>query len=452
MKVVLVLVLVLLVLPGCDYLLLRTNQPPKAYIDDISPTEATEGETISFRGHGTDMDGDVVAYRWRSSLDGQLSTLPDFEAADLSPGSHVIYFMVQDNNGTWSAEVRSTVTVEAGPVQPARISSFTASEMNIVAGEETTLSWNVSNAAEISLDQGIGDVQAVASVDVSPEETTTYTLRAEGGGAVAVGKITVTVEQPELDIVFFDAEPGAVPSGEVATLSWETTGATEVRIDPIIGVVDPTGSVDVSPTGEQTYTFTLIATDGEETITAQVEVESYLAMPDSYTVTLEPILNESGYVRSNGQRWFEYMYVGDNADDLGVQAFLSFDISDIPGDAMITSVIVDFSDHASTFGTPFDDLGCLRAYVDDYGTLDGSDYYEGNPLGAISRWCDSSQLEEAGSDADYKEALEDRLGEDRLQLRLQFRDADTDSDGTNDLVRWDSDHLPRLIVHYYSYD
>ena len=452
MKGVLVLVLVLLVLPGCDYLLPRTNQPPKAYIDDISPAEAVEGEVITFRGHGTDADGDVVAYRWRSTLDGQLSTLPEFETEDLSPGSHVIYFMVQDNNGAWSAEARSTVAVEAGPVQPARINSFTASEMNIVAGNDTTLSWNVSNATDISIDQGIGDVQAVASMTVSPEETTTYTLRAEGGGAVAVAKITVTVEQPELDIVFFDAEPEAVPSGEVATLSWETTGATEVRIDPIIGVVDPVGSVDVSPTGEQTYTFTLIATDEDETISAQVEVDSYLLMPDSHTVVLEPVVSESGYVRSNGQLLFEYMDVGDNTDDLGVQAFLSFDISDIPEDAMITGVTVDFSDHTSTFGTPFDDLGCLRAYVHDYGTLDSGDYYEGTPSDAISRWCDMSELEEAGSDADYKEALEDRLGEDRLQLRLQFRDADTDSDGTNDLVRWNPDHLPRLTVHYYSYD
>ena len=86
------LLLALLVLPGCNYLLPLANQPPRAYIDDISPSSADEGDRVSFLGHGTDADGQVVAYRWRSTIDGELSGRASFDTDDLSVGDHVIYF------------------------------------------------------------------------------------------------------------------------------------------------------------------------------------------------------------------------------------------------------------------------------------------------------------------------------------------------------------------------
>ncbi|MFC1905517.1 hypothetical protein ACFLXL_01770 [Chloroflexota bacterium] len=53
-----------------------------------------------FVGLGTDADGRVVAYQWRSSIGGDLSTEPQFDA-ELDAGNHIIYFKVQDNNGAW---------------------------------------------------------------------------------------------------------------------------------------------------------------------------------------------------------------------------------------------------------------------------------------------------------------------------------------------------------------
>ena len=88
-------------------------------------------------------------------------------------------------------------------------------------------------------------------------------------------------------------------------------------------------------------------------------------------------------VRSNGDPWAKYIYVGDDNNNVSLQGFVTFDISDIPDDADIDSVKVDLSDYSSPFGTPFEDLGCLRVYVDNYGTLDGGDYYDGSPTGAI---------------------------------------------------------------------
>jgi len=351
----LVLLLALLLLPGCSYLLPLANQPPEAYIDDISPAHVGEGETVTFQGHGTDADGEVVAYRWRSTLDGQLSTLATFETDELSVGSHVIYFKVQDNKGAWSPEVRASIEVEAaGPMAPVKIDSFTVADSTITAGESTTLSWSVSNAAVVSMNQGIGEVESAGTMTISPSQTTTYILKAEGGGAVATAQLTVNVEPAELEIVYFEADPDEVESGDAVTLQWETAGATEVRIDPYVGPVDPSGSFVVYPTGDATHTFTLTATDGVDEVTAEVQVETYVEGPTTHELILEPLLDESGYVRSTGQPWEGYIYVGDDTNDISIQAFLSFDISDIPEDADIVSVVVDFSDHASTLGEPFD--------------------------------------------------------------------------------------------------
>jgi hypothetical protein len=344
--------------------------------------------------------------------------------------------------------------VLAGPQLPAKVEKFEAEPETIAEGEESTLSWQVSNSTNVSVNQGIGAVTPLGTVDVSPTETTTYTLTAIGGGTTATAQVTIEVEEPELDIVFFEADPESVESGNVVTLSWKTTGATDVRILPLIGAVDSVGSVEVTPTGDQTYTFTLIAEDDEDTVTEEIEVQSHLVqvMPDSFTKVLEPILSKSGYVRDTGVEWAEYIYVGDDNNDIGIQGFITFDISVLPEDAMIKSVDVDFSDHDTTYGDPFGDLGCLRAYVDDFGNLGGGDYFIGTPIGPVSRWCDIDELDEVTSGEDYIEPLEDRLGEDYFQIRLQFKDEETDNDGENDMVRWRAGHLPVLIVDYYSYD
>ena len=97
------------------------NEPPTAYIDSISPNPATQGtDTVSFSGHGTDPDGSVTGWNWRSSIDGQLSTSDSFSkpASELSVGPHTIYFKVKDNDGVWSTEDAESLTIQSGPNEP----------------------------------------------------------------------------------------------------------------------------------------------------------------------------------------------------------------------------------------------------------------------------------------------------------------------------------------------
>lgn len=87
------------------------NTPPTAYIDSITPNPIVTGENITFTGHGTDSDGSIVAYEWRSSIDGVIGNTATFKTSTLSKGTHTIYFRVKDNSGAWSNEAVATVTV-----------------------------------------------------------------------------------------------------------------------------------------------------------------------------------------------------------------------------------------------------------------------------------------------------------------------------------------------------
>jgi hypothetical protein len=65
----------------------------------IVPNPAVQNESVSFSGEGTDIDGYIVGYQWRSNLDELLSSEQTFSRSDLSFGVHTIYFKVMDNEG-----------------------------------------------------------------------------------------------------------------------------------------------------------------------------------------------------------------------------------------------------------------------------------------------------------------------------------------------------------------
>ena len=113
--------------------------PPTASIDSITPDTALQGEDIvEFRGSGTDEDGFVVAYQWRSFIDGTLGDQKDFDmpASELSEGTHTIFFGVKDDDGLWSTQDVGYVTIES--LNKAPIANFTYLPEHPLVGEEVT--------------------------------------------------------------------------------------------------------------------------------------------------------------------------------------------------------------------------------------------------------------------------------------------------------------------------
>jgi hypothetical protein len=95
------------------------------------------------------------------------------------------------------------------------INSFSASPSTITAGESATLSWSVTNAASVTIDQSVGTVALSGTTTVYPTTTTTYTLTATN----TAGSVTATT---------------MVTLGSALTVTYDGNGATAgtVPVDP----------------------------------------------------------------------------------------------------------------------------------------------------------------------------------------------------------------------------
>jgi peptidoglycan-associated lipoprotein len=83
------------------------------------------------------------------------------------------------------------------PPPAAPTASLSANPNSIQTGQSTTLSWETSNATDVSIN-GIGAVQPTGSQQVTPADSTTYTLTAKGAGGTqtATARVTVTAPPP----------------------------------------------------------------------------------------------------------------------------------------------------------------------------------------------------------------------------------------------------------------
>lgn len=111
-----------------------------------------------------------------------------------------------------------TVFIElcAGEESLPIISSFAITSNPIMAGGSTALSWYVSGAKTITIDQGIGNVEFIGTHNITPKETTDYTLTAtnDAGSITAIAECIVTQDQPkELILTSIASESGHVWSG-----------------------------------------------------------------------------------------------------------------------------------------------------------------------------------------------------------------------------------------------
>ena len=79
------------------------------------------------------------------------------------------------------------------PAPAAPTASISVMPDTIQKGQSATLTWQTSNATDVSID-GIGAVQATGSQSVSPADSTTYHLVAKGAGGnqEATARLTVT--------------------------------------------------------------------------------------------------------------------------------------------------------------------------------------------------------------------------------------------------------------------
>jgi RHS repeat-associated protein len=185
--------------------------------------------------------------------------------------------------GTPGASITITVNAGATPDQPPEVTFFADPE-NITLGESSTLSWIVIDANTSTIDPDIGSVDPTGTFEVSPTENTTYTLTANGPGGTTTQSVNVSVNIP-VPSVNISADPENILMGESSTLTWNSTYADTCVIEPDIGSVGVSGSVQVSPTDATTYTITAIGPGGTATADVFIAVTDPHAPP---TVTMSP--------------------------------------------------------------------------------------------------------------------------------------------------------------------
>jgi len=154
------------------------------------------------------------------------------------------------------------------PVQGIPEATLNASSTSIIRGASSTLTWTSSGATSVSIDNGIGTVDASGSLEVSPLTDTTYTLTASNSTGPKTVSVTITVLPPG---VTFSASPLNVAANGDVTLTWTTTGADSASIDNGVGSIALNDSTVVNPAVTTTYTLTAVG-DGSTTATVTVTV------------------------------------------------------------------------------------------------------------------------------------------------------------------------------------
>jgi peptidoglycan-associated lipoprotein len=76
------------------------------------------------------------------------------------------------------------------------INYFTAEPTTINGGEPASLRWSVTDATNVQIDNGIGQVSPNGRRAVYPTATTTYHMTATGAGGTAEADATITVSAP----------------------------------------------------------------------------------------------------------------------------------------------------------------------------------------------------------------------------------------------------------------
>ena len=276
------------------------------------------------------------------------------------------------------------------------------------------------------------------------------TIEAQGAISTAVAATTIAMAPTNTPVppTATVAPPTATPIPPTATSVPPTNTPippTATQVPPTATPIPPTNTpIPPTATSIPINTPTPIINPGNIGVIPTISVIPGVI---TFSKTLEAHPIESGTVVGHGDQEFtnNFLLAGDDKFNHSKQTLLSFDISDIPANATIDEVRVDFSNY-HLIGDPFGSLGCLRGYPYNYGIADSSDYYSGNALGAIILWCTTNELSSVQVDDDVKDALQQALGSDYFQMRLQFNEKETDDDGIEDTVEF-FDPM-RLIVTY----
>jgi len=179
------------------------------------------------------------------SIDQNIGRVEATSSIKVTPTANTTYTLTAKGPGGTPVQQSVTIAVAAVPppppsARPPSIDDFEAGQDSIQKGQSTKLIWHTEDATDVSIDPGIGSVPARGSRQVTPSETTIYTIRAKGAGGAAEPKsVKVAVEEKVVVVgdpkQCIDRFRDAYESKDVTALTqvWSTLANNSKRLKAI---------------------------------------------------------------------------------------------------------------------------------------------------------------------------------------------------------------------------
>ncbi len=249
-----------------DSVTVIVTHPPPAVSISADPVNILVGESSTLSWTSTNADS--------ANIDNGVGDVPVNGSISVSPTDLTTYTIMVSGLGG-SAQASAVVNAIDPSVAPT--ANISADPENILIGETFTLSWTTANADSVIITPEIGSVDPYGSIYVSPAETTTYTITAEGpGGEPAIQSVTVNVNPLSISITSplngdtIDA-PQVIVKGSVSNAAGNETG---VVVNGVLAMVYGDEFVaNHVPLEEGENTITATATDAAgNTLSAEITV------------------------------------------------------------------------------------------------------------------------------------------------------------------------------------
>lgn len=296
-------------------------------------------------------NGDTVGYTVanESSLFGT-----GLHIGDVSPG--------WTTQGTVSAQfkVSGTTVVDPGNDNNCSIDSFNADDSSIEEGDSTDLNWRTTGCEYVDItssDRDFNNENPDDSVTVSPDRSTTYTLRAydSNGNLGDTDTVHIDVDTNNnngntCSVDDFYASPTSIERGRTSTLRWNTSGDVDyVTISGLSGQRSGDSSISVSPYSTTTYTLHAYCNNGDDdsqSTTLRVNTTDESTAPQALTTVATPI---NGQARLNGiaiphttssttNAWFEWG-IGGSYNNRTSSQIVPLSLNSYPYSTLISGIV-----------------------------------------------------------------------------------------------------------------
>jgi hypothetical protein len=189
------------------------------------------------------------------TINNPLQCTATFTAAEGSQYSFRL--LVRDDLGQQSI-ARTSVSTTTG--QAPQIIRFETTPRSVRPGQGATLTWQVLNATTVTISPDIGSVGRNGNYAINPSQSTEYTLTASNASGTVTAVTNLVVEAapagPNPSFSSCSVSPSNILAGESATITYATSNAATVNLQPGVGSVASAGQQVVTPTQTTTYTLT----------------------------------------------------------------------------------------------------------------------------------------------------------------------------------------------------